>query len=505
MITPIIALVGRPNVGKSTLFNRLTRTRDAIVSDFSGLTRDRQYGRAIYEDQPYIVVDTGGIEGKETGIEALALRQAELAIEEADCVIFIVDAKVGVTAADEMLAHKIRLLEKPVIVLANKIDKTNADVALAEFFQLGLGEPLGVSAAHNRGVNRFLEILFFEKLGYTQTDLTKDQENISSNLLDEDAAQVECMDADSGEAFSESRPTSIKIAIIGKPNVGKSTLVNTMLGEERVIVYDLPGTTRDSIYIPMERHGKEYTLIDTAGIRRKSRTHETIEKFSIIKSLQAIDEANVVIVVIDAKENVTDQDLHLLNYALESGRSLVVAINKWDAVDHQARQEIKAELARKLTFVSYAKIHYISALKDTGVGHLFTTVDQVYASAIKKHSTHLLTKILIQAVESHSPPQVSGRRIKLKYAHSGGHNPPIIVIHGNQAESLPKDYQRYLMSYFRDALQLVGTPIRITLKTTDNPFKDKPNVLTESQARRRQRVISHAKIQKKKRQRKRPI
>lgn len=476
MTTPIIALVGRPNVGKSTLFNRLTRTRDAIVSDFSGLTRDRQYGRAIYNGHPYIIVDTGGIEGKETGIEALAIKQTELAIQEADCVIFMVDAKAGVTAADEMLAHKIRLLQKTVLVVANKIDKTESDIALAQFFQLGLGTPLGISAAHNQGILRFLDAVF------------------SGHL-----AALGCRDSNLDNT-SDSELTGIKIAIIGKPNVGKSTLVNTMLGEERVIVYDMPGTTRDSIYIPMQRHGKNYTLIDTAGIRRKSRTHETIEKFSIIKSLQAIDEANVVIVVIDAKENVTDQDLHLLNYAVESGCSLMVAINKWDALDQYARQAIKEELARKLTFVNYAKIHYISALNDTGIGQLFTTIDLVYASAIKKHSTHLLSTILSEAVHRHSPPQISGRRIKLKYAHSGGHNPPIIVIHGNQVDHLPQDYQRYLISFFRDALALVGTPIRLQLKVGENPFKDKPNTLTESQRRQRQRVISYAKVQKKKRQ-----
>lgn len=472
---PILALVGRTNVGKSTLFNRLTHTRDAIVSDFSGLTRDRQYGRALYEERPFIVVDTGGIEGKETGIEALALKQTELAMEEADCIVFILDAKAGITPADEVLAQKVRLLNKPVILLANKVDKTNADLALAEFHQLGLGEPLGISAAHNRGIGRFLNLLFSEKLSFINAYPNDDEET----------------------------ETGVKIAIIGKPNVGKSTLVNSMLGEERVIVYDMPGTTRDSIAIPMERQGKKYTLIDTAGIRRKSRTHETIEKFSIIKSLQAIDEANVVLIVINAKENISDQDLHLLGYALESGRSLIIAINKWDALDNSMRQNIKAELLRKLTFVNFAKIHYISALHGTGVGQLFTTIDQVYASATKKHSTNQLTHILIQAVENHSPPHVAGRRIKLKYAHSGGHNPPIIVIHGNQAEHLPKDYQRYLMSFYREALKLVGTPIRIELKTTENPFKDKPNVLTLSQTRRRQRVISHAKIQKKKRQNKR--
>lgn len=488
-MTPIIALVGRPNVGKSTLFNRLTKTRNAIVSDFSGLTRDRQYGRAVHNEQPFIIIDTGGIEGQETGIEALALKQTELAISEADAVIFMVDAQAGLTAADQMLAQKVRLSQKPVLVLANKTDKTNAEVAMAEFHQLGLGDPIGISAAHNRGIGGFLETLFSEKLSRHKTlplQSTDDSEMPQKALPEVELAT-----------------TSIKIAIIGKPNVGKSTLVNRILGEERVIVYDQPGTTRDSIYIPMERHGQHYTLIDTAGIRRKSRTHETIEKFSIIKSLQAIDEANVVILVINGKDSITDQDLHLLGYILESGRSLMIAINKWDDMDNDARQHVKNDLERKLTFVNFAKIHYISALHGTGVGGLFETINRVYESATRKHSTNQLTRILMQALEDHAPPLVHGRRIKLKYAHSGGHNPPVIVIHGNQAEYLPKDYQRYLMSVFRDALKLVGTPIQLQMKTTDNPFKEKRNVLTEAQARSRQRVIGRAKAEKKRKQNKR--
>lgn len=491
---PIIALVGRPNVGKSTLFNRLTKTRNAIVSDFSGLTRDRQYGRAIYNEQPFIIIDTGGIEGQETGIEALALKQTEQAISEADCVLFMLDAQAGLTAADQMLAQKVRLSQKPVLVLANKTDKTNAEIAMAEFHQLGLGDPIGISAAHNRGMGGFLDRLFelLEIHSTIATETTHFEKGGRSR-------------SERGDFSSDVQQdnTNIKIAMIGKPNVGKSTLVNRMLGEERCIVFDQPGTTRDSIYIPMERHGQGYTLIDTAGIRRKSRTHETIEKFSIIKSLQAIDEANVVIIVIDGKQSITDQDLHLLGYALESGRSLMIAINKWDDMDNETRQRVKDDLDRKLTFVNFAKIHYISALHGTGVGLLFDTIDRVYESATRKHSTNQLTKILMKALADHAPPHVGGRRIKLKYAHSGGHNPPIIVIHGNQAEFLPKDYQRYLMGVFRDELKLVGTPIHLQMKTSDNPFKDKPNVLTEAQARSRQRVIGRAKAEKKRKQQKR--
>lgn len=471
---PIIALVGRPNVGKSTLFNRLTRSRQALVSDFAGLTRDRQYGRATYQDHVFMLIDTGGIEGGETGVAALALQQTEYALAEADVIIFMVDAHGGLTAADQMLAQRVRLSQKPVVLVTNKVDKADAATAPAEFHQLALGTPWPISAAHNRGVTQCLAHIFSEKLTL------------------EPASNAETAAA-----------STIKIAILGKPNVGKSTLVNRMLGAERVIVYDQPGTTRDSIFVPMERHGTHYTLIDTAGIRRKSRVHATIEKFSILKSLQAVDAANVVIIVIDAHENITDQDLHLLGYVLESGRSLMIALNKWDSLGASEKNTVKTELARKLTFVPFAKIHYISALHGTGVGNLFDTIDRVYHSATKKHSTHLLTTLLRQATLAHSPPSVSQRRIKLKFAHAGGHNPPIIVIHGNQAESLPKDYQRYLIQYFRAALQLEGTPIQLELKTTANPFKDKKNTLTDAQARQRQRVIVHAKKEKKRRQNKR--
>lgn len=454
---PVIAIVGRPNVGKSTLFNCLTKSRDAIVSNYSGLTRDRKYGRGQFEEQEFIVIDTGGIEGKEAGIDEKMLEQTELAIEEASAVIFLVDAKAGVTSADKFLAQKIRQTDKATYLLVNKTDGIDPDLAVADFYQLGLGRPIAIAAAHKRGVTAFLE---------------------------------ECLDnipkSDEGR---EKNPDSIRIAILGKPNAGKSTLVNRIMGEDRVVVYDMPGTTRDSIDVPLERHGKHYTLIDTAGIRRKAKTKETIEKFSIIKALQAMETSNVVIHVIDGRENISEQDLHLLGYILDAGRSLLIAVNKWDDLGDEDKKQVKSELARRLTFVDFAKIHFISALHGSGVGNLFDTVDAVYESATTKHSTNKLTKILEKAVAGHPPPSVNKRQIKLRYAHLGGLNPPVIVIHGNQSDKLSKDYQRYLMNIFRKELKLVGTPLRLQLNTSDNPFKDKKNKLTPGQEKKRKRLM----------------
>lgn len=469
MSTPIIAIIGRPNVGKSTLFNCLTKSREAIVSDYSGLTRDRQYGRGKLDDQKFIVIDTGGIDGSEEGIDSMMFDQTELAIQEADVLVFMVDAKAGVISSDLFLAEKIRGCNKPCILIANKIDGVNQDVALADFYQLGLGEPVPMAAAHNRGVRSFIQ--------YALDQVKPDELDIETRLPEE-------------------HPDAIDIAIIGKPNVGKSTLVNRILGEERVIVYDMPGTTRDSIRVPLERRGKHYTLIDTAGIRRKSRVAETIEKFSLLKALKAVDACNVVIMVIDAQENVSEQDLHLLGYILDAGKSLIIAVNKWDGLDQDQRKRVQFELDRRLEFVSFAKIHFISALHGSGVGNLFDSVHAAYSSAMKKHSTNKLTKLLEQAVSQHPPPSIKGRRLKLRYAHMGGHNPPIIVIHGNQAERLSHVYKRYLINFYRKALQLVGTPIRIELNTTDNPYEHIKNKLTDAQVRKKRRFMKFVKKRK---------
>lgn len=461
---PVFAIVGRPNVGKSTLFNCLTRTRQALVSNYSGLTRDRQYGHANINGHQFVVIDTGGIEGEERGIDHEMLKQTRAAIEEANVILFMVDAKAGVTAADEMLAEMLRRQSKPVRLVLNKIDGQNPDIVTGEFYALGLGDPYPIAAAHRRGTNQLLEFMM---------------ENLP--------------DIEGENANSEIELRGIKLAIVGKPNVGKSTLVNRMLGEERVVVYDQPGTTRDSVFIPLKRRDKEYTLIDTAGVRRKRSVKETIEKFSIIKTLKAIDTANVVIMIIDAQENISEQDLHLLGYIVESGRSLLLAVNKWDGMDEYSRDNVKSEIDRRLTFVDYAKIHYISALHGTGVGNLFDTAETAYKSAMAKHSTNTLTKILEAAVVKHPPPIVNGRRIKLRYAHPGGHNPPIVVIHGNQTKKISKEYTRYLINTYRKTLKLVGTPIRIEFKTSENPFKDKKNVLTPTQVRKRKRLIKRVK------------
>jgi GTP-binding protein len=459
MTTPIIALIGRPNVGKSTLFNCLTQSRDAIVSDYSGLTRDRQYGYAQFEDKHFILIDTGGLQGKEQGIDEAMLQQTYLAIEEANIIFFMVDAKAGLMAIEKDLAHRLRKEDKKVFIVLNKIDGVDADIAAGDFHTLGLGAPLPIAAAHKRGILPLLE--------QALEDVTLSEELTPHQ--------------------------GVKLAIIGKPNVGKSTLVNRMLGEERVIVYDQPGTTRDSIFIPLERQGKHYVLIDTAGIRRKKNVHEGVEKFSIIKALRAVEAANVVIMVIDAREGITDQDLHLLGFVLDAGRSLLLAVNKWDGLDHATKQRIKENLHRRLGFLDFAKTHFISALHGTGVGDLFSTVNKVYQNAIRKHSSNKLSKLLEEATTQHAPPLSQGRRIKLRYAHPGGYNPPIIVIHGNQTDKLSEHYKRYLINFFRKKLRLEGTPIRLELRTGENPFAGIKNKLTASQLRKRKRLIKHVK------------
>lgn len=474
---PVVALVGRPNVGKSTLFNRLTNSRDALVADYPGLTRDRKYGQAKYEGKQFIVVDTGGISGDEQGIDAAMAEQSLLAIDEANVVLFLVDARAGMTPADIGIANHLRKQDKTVHLVANKVDGIDGNSESAEFYSLGLGEVHQIAAAHGRGVTQLLEHSL-----HPLEEKFPDMHVVAETRNDDDE------DAEAQLARLQSLP--IKLAIVGKPNVGKSTLTNRILGEDRVVVYDQPGTTRDSIYIPMERDDREYVLIDTAGVRRRKKVSEAVEKFSIVKTLQAIEEANVVLLCVDAREGIAEQDLTLLGFVLNAGRSLVIAVNKWDGLDKDVKDEIKRELDRRLGFVDFARLHFISALHGTGVGHLFESVQEAYASATKRINTSMLTRIMEMAQEDHQPPMVRGRRVKMKYAHAGGYNPPVIVIHGNQVLDLPDSYKRYLMNYYRKTLETMGTPIRIEFKESANPFENKKNSLTLSQQRKRKRMMS---------------
>ena len=458
---PVIALVGRPNVGKSTLFNCLTRSRDALVADQPGLTRDRKYGEGRVGDYPYLVVDTGGLSGEKEDIDELMAGQVWLAVEEADVVLFLVDARDGLVAGDQEIAKRLRAVGKKVYLVVNKIDGSDLQIVIADFYRLGLGEPLGITASQRGGIN-----------------------DLMTEVLPE---------LDESEIEDEEEDLGIKIAIVGKPNVGKSTLINRILGEERVLAYDMPGTTRDSIYVPFERRGQRYTFIDTAGVRRRKNVHDMLEKFSVIKAMQAIERANVVVLVIDAHEGITDQDAHLLGFVLDEGRALVIAINKWDGLESSERERVKYELERKLQFVSFAKMFFISALHGTGVGDLFKPIQAAYISATRHYPTPELSRILEQAVEAHQPPLVRGRRIKLRYAHQGGRNPPTIVIHGNQTDDVPNAYQRYLQNTFRKALKMEGTPVRISFKTGENPFEGRKNKLTKRQIDKRQRLKSFVK------------
>jgi len=462
---PVIALVGRPNVGKSTLFNYLTRSREALVADYPGLTRDRQYGRVKRGHRDCLVVDTGGIVDDKDGIDSFARKQVEVALEEADVVFFLVDARAGLNAADQMIADSLRRRNKPVVLVANKIDGVNAEIATGDFYSLALGEPVPIAASHGRGVGELLARI--------------------DALIPEVAAEDD--DAETG---------GIGIAIVGRPNVGKSTLVNRLLGEERVVVFDEAGTTRDSIYIPFERNGQKFTLIDTAGMRRKARVSLAIEKFSIIKSLQAIEKANVVIYLIDAREGVTDQDAHLLGLILEAGRALIIGLNKWDGISPEQKERVKKQIERKLPFLEFAEKHPISALHGSGVGKLFDVVHELYDAAMIDMSTPVLTRILKDAVDAHQPPLVRGRRIKLKYAHQGGRNPPVVVIHGVQTDALPDAYRRYLMNYYRQQLGLKGTPVKLVFKSPENPFKGQRNKLTERQQKKRRRLVKFSKRKK---------
>lgn len=465
---PVIALVGQPNVGKSTLFNCLTKTRNALVYDEPGVTRDRQYGEGEYNKQRFILIDTGGLTEKATGIDSSVVKQSMQAVEEANLVFFIVDGRLGLTPTEQWIAKSLRQIKKPVFVVVNKTEGQDIDIAQSEFYQLGLGKPFAISASHNKGIKSLMDTAI-EKLGEV---------------------------AELPELTVE--PKGIKIALVGRPNVGKSTLTNRMLGEERVIVCDMPGTTRDSIFIHLERQGKDYTIIDTAGVRRKGRVSDTVEKFSIVKTLHSISESDVAILVIDAREGLTDQDMHVLGFVLDAGRSLVIAVNKWDGMEQDAKDKVKNDLERRLKFVAdFVDIHFISALHGTGVGTLFKSVDEAYRSANQEISTSQITRVMEKAIEEHNPPLVRGRRIKLRYAHMGGHNPPQIVIHGNQTESLPDSYKRYLMNCFRKAFNLIGTPIKLELKTSENPYKDKYKKLTPLQEHKERKKLARTPYLKK--------
>lgn len=457
---PVIALVGRPNVGKSTLFNRITKTQDALVADFPGLTRDRQYGQALFEGKSFIVVDTGGIGVDDIAVDGLMSKQSAVALNEADAVLFIVDGRAGLTGIDQTIANNLRKLSKSVYLVVNKTEGIDDDIACADFQSLGINDVHSISSAHGIGITALLDEIL--------APFTPD---IEEPIL--------------------GKP--IKIAFAGRPNVGKSTLINRILGEERVVVYDMPGTTRDSISIPFERDDQKYILIDTAGVRRKSRVDEKIEKFSVIKTLQAIKESNVCLQLLDAGEGITDQDMNLLGFIIESGKALVIAINKWDGLNPEQKERVKDELSRRLHFADFAKIRYISALHGTGVGILFKDINEAYASATQSFSTPRLTRLLQDISTKHTPPCVNGRRIKLRYAHIGGHNPPIIVVHGNQLNSLPDSYKRYLNNEFIKHLGLVGTPLKMEFKTGDNPFAEKKNKLSERQVNKKRRLMARVK------------
>lgn len=443
---PVIALVGRPNVGKSTLFNRLTKSRDAIVADFAGLTRDRHYGHGSQGKHAYIVIDTGGFEpDASSGIYKEMAKQTRQAVAEADVVVFVVDARGGISAQDHDIANYLRKLGKPCLLVANKAEGMTQGVQLGEFFELGLGEVVPVSAAHGQGIRTLVEMAL-----------------APLHLPDEDE------DADG----SNEDPGVIKLAVAGRPNVGKSTLINTWLGEERLVAFDMPGTTRDAISVPFERNGQRFELVDTAGLRRKGKVFEAIEKFSVVKTLQAIESASVALLLIDATQGVTDQDAHIAGYILESGRAVVIAVNKWDAVDEYQRELVKRSLETRMGFLKFATVHFISAQKRQGLGPLWDSIAQAHRSANCKMPTPVLTRLLLEAVQFQTPKKTGMYRPKLRYAHQGGMNPPIIVIHGNSLEHVTEAYKRFLEGRFRKEFNLVGTPLRIQMKSASNPYAD---------------------------------
>ncbi len=459
---PTIVLVGRPNVGKSTLFNRLTGTRDALVADLPGLTRDRQYGTGRLEQRGFVVVDTGGLMPESSDpLAALAEEQAQLALSEADHVLFLVDSQRGRTGADESIARHLRKLGKPITLVVNKSEGQTRTQAGTDFFALGFGEPFAISAEHGHGVK---------------------------SLLTQVLADLPVVEPD-----DEGDAGRIRVAVVGRPNVGKSTLINRLFGEERVLAADVPGTTRDAIRLPFEYDGQAYELIDTAGIRRKARVWEAVEKFSIVKTLEAIERAHVVVAVVDAQTDISEQDARLMGLVAQYGRALVIAVNKWDGLDPNAREQVKYQVSLKLPFLDYAALQFISARHGTGVGNVMQDVREAYESTMRTLPTPELTRALEAAVEAHQPPAVLGRRIKLRYAHQGGRNPPAIVIHGNQTDKLPGSYKRYLANYFRNTFKLKGVPLLLSFKTGDNPFKDKKNQLSGRQIKKKRRLMDRVK------------
>jgi GTPase len=461
-VLPVVALVGRPNVGKSTIFNALTRTRDALVADVPGLTRDRKYGYSRVGPRPCVVVDTGGLVEVTQGVERLMAEQTQKAVEEADRVLLIVDSRQGCVPADLHVANVLRRAGKAVLVVANKSESLDPEIAGADFHQLGFGAPVAVSAAHGQGIEEMLE----RALAGIPADPEPPLDEVS----------------DAGE---------IRVAVVGRPNVGKSTLINRLVGEERLVAFDQPGTTRDAVFVPFERDGQRYTLIDTAGVRRRARVSDAVEKFSIVKALQAIEEANVVIGVLDAQDTIAEQDASLLGLINEQGRALVIAVNKWDGIDPSQRDSIRDGVDLRLDFLAYAPVHFISARHGTGVGELMSSVRMAYRAAMKELPTKELTRALEQAIVLHQPPLVRGRRIKLRYAHQGGRNPPVVVIHGNQTQHVPDTYRRYLENHFRQTFRLKGTPMRIEFRTDDNPYSGRRNELTPRQQRKRVRLIKN--------------
>ncbi len=497
---PVVALVGRPNVGKSTLFNRLTRSRAALVADRPGLTRDRHYGRGRMGEVPYIVIDTGGFEPvAKHGIEVAMARQARQAVLEADVVLFIVDGRQGLTAHDLEIGVELRRNAQRILLVVNKAEGMQREAVAAEFHELGLGVPMAVSAAHGDGVRELAELTLEPFVAEAQAQAEQariaEAEQMAREAAEEAAAAApahpaaangrprreEASGAEGGESADGAAaadapdprgPRRVKVAVVGRPNAGKSTMINALLGEERLIAFDQPGTTRDSVAIDFERAGKPYTLIDTAGVRRRGKVTDMVEKFSVVKTLQAIEDCNVCVLMLDAREGVADQDANIAGYILEAGRALVVAVNKWDAIDDTQRDRLKSELDRRLHFLRFARTHYISALKGAGLGAVMRSVDDAFSAAMRKLPTPKLTRALVDAVQRQQPPRRGPIRPKLRYAHQGGQNPPIVVIHGTSLDQVPETYRRYLESWFREQFRLEGTPLRIEFRTSANPYAD---------------------------------